>query len=390
MKKKQGKTPHWSPADHRYMEMAFAEARKAKGRTLPNPPVGAVLVKRGVVLGKGGTRPAGQAHAEIVALEKAGEKAKGGTLYVTLEPCSHHGRTPPCADAVIAAGIREVVVAVRDKNPLVGGDGIRALKKAGIEVRVGLMEDEAASFYEGFFHRIRKGKPQILVKIAQSLDGRINGAPGIETAITGEQARKWTHGMRSRVDAIVIGGGTLRADDPDLTPRLASGPAPDVIVLSRKGPLPADAKVFAPERASKTVVVGESREGLPAWVEHVPIGTAGESGSAVGSTGDAVPPAGTPAGSPEDRAALAALLALFDVRGYHSVLVEGGRSLWKLFLSSGKWDRLFILTAPKVFPEGERWDTDLGRDWGKSLKFRNLTPFGSDFLTEFGRSDSEG
>jgi diaminohydroxyphosphoribosylaminopyrimidine deaminase/5-amino-6-(5-phosphoribosylamino)uracil reductase len=385
MKKKQSETPNWSAADHRYMEMAFAEARKVKGRTLPNPAVGAVLVKRGVVLGKGGTRPAGQSHAEIVALEKAGERAKGSTLYVTLEPCSHHGRTPPCADAVIAAGIREVVVAVKDRNPLVGGDGIRALKKAGIEVRVGLMEEEAAAFYEGFLHRIRKGKPQILVKIAQSLDGRINSAPGVETAITGEAARKWTHGMRSRVDAIVVGGGTLRADDPDLTPRLASGPAPDVILLSRKGPFPADAKVFASDRASKTFVVGESREGLPAWVEHVPIGTAGGPGPTGGSIGDA----GSPEGTPADQAALAALLALFEARGYHSVLVEGGRSLWKLFLTSGKWDRLFVLTAPKVFPEGERWDADLGRDWGKSLKFRNLTPFGSDFLTEFGRSDSE-
>jgi riboflavin biosynthesis pyrimidine reductase len=128
--------------------------------------------------------------------------------------------------------------------------------------------------------------------------------------------------------------------------------------------------VFAADRASKTFVVGESREGLPAWVEHVPIGTVGEPGLA-------------------DKAALAALLALFEARGYHSVLVEGGRSLWNLFLSSGKWDRLFILTAPKVFPEGDRWDADLARDWGKSLKFRNLTPFGSDFLTEFGRSDSE-
>lgn len=361
------------------MEQAFAEARKVKGKTLPNPPVGAVLVKRGVVVGKGGTRPAGQSHAEIVALEKAGEKAAGSTLYVTLEPCSHHGRTPPCVDAILAAGIRKVIVAVQDANPLVGGEGIRALRRAGIEVLAGLMEEEAAQFYAGFFFRIRRGRPLIQLKIAQSLDGRINARPGEETPITGEAARKWTHGLRSRVDAILITGRTLRVDDPDLTPRLApgftpgKGPLPEVVILSRRGPFPAGAKVFSPDRTAKTLVVGESGAGLPAWVEHVPVAASASNGSGAAS-GEAV---------------LAALLALFEARGYHSVLVEGGRDLWGLFLGAEKWDKLFILTAPQVYPQGERWDLKLDQDWGKSLKFRNLTPFGSDFLMEFGHSESQ-
>lgn len=360
--------PRWTPADNVYMDLAFAEARKVKGKTLPNPPVGAVLVKAGKILGKGGTRPAGQAHAEIVALEKAGKSARGSTLYVTLEPCCHHGRTPPCVDAIIAAGVKTVVVAIQDANPLVGGNGIRALRKAGIEVRLGLMEAEAAVLYEGFFFRMLNGRPKILLKIAQTLDGRINRLSGEEIAITGEESRAWVHGLRSQVDAVLIGGRTLRGDNPQLTPRLIKGgTVPEAVILSRKGPFSESAHLFAKNRGAKTTVVGETRQGLPEWVDHVQTKEfAGKSDI------------------------LAAISALFDKRGYHSVLIEGGSELWALFLNAGLWDSLFILTAPSIFSEGDRWDAGLGQDWGKSLKFRNLTPFGSDFLTEFGRSESNG
>ncbi len=350
------------------MALAFVEANKVKGKTLPNPAVGAVFVKAGKVVGKAGTRPAGQAHAEIVALEAAGAKAKGSTLYVTLEPCSHHGKTPPCVDALIAAGIKAVFIGARDANPLVGGKGIRALEKAGIKVSVGLMAAEAEAFYGGFFFSIRKGRPKIILKIAQSLDGRINHGPDEETPITGEEARAWTHGRRALVDAVLVSGKTLRADNPDLTPRLVKGAAaPDAIVLSRRGPFPQHANLFAQGRTSKTLVIGESGEDLPAWVEHIRLGEF--------STKSDV---------------LAGLLALFAKRGYHSVLVEGGRELWGLFLNADAADELNIITAPRFLPDGERWDAGLAQDWGKSLKFRNLTPLGSDFLSEFGRSESAG
>jgi diaminohydroxyphosphoribosylaminopyrimidine deaminase/5-amino-6-(5-phosphoribosylamino)uracil reductase len=350
------------------MAMAFAEARKVKGKTLPNPAVGAVLVKGGKVVGKGGTRPAGQQHAEIVALAAAGGKSKGSTLYVTLEPCGHHGKTPPCAEALIAAGVGQVVIAVKDANPLVAGKGIRALEKAGIKVKVGLLGEEAQAFYAGFFFAMAHGRPKIVLKIAQSLDGRINHGPDEETPITGEEARAWTHGRRALVDAVLITGKTLRADNPDLTPRLVKGAAaPEAIVLSRRGPFPEQANLFMQGRASKTVVIGESGDGLPPWVEHV-------------SLGEFTPKAD----------ALAALSALFAKRGYHSVLVEGGRELWSLFLNADMADELFIISAPRFLPEGERWDAGLTRDWGKSLKFRNLTRLGSDFLSEFGRSGSAG
>lgn len=360
--------PHYTASDSRFMEMAFAEARKVKGRTLPNPAVGAVIVKGGQVVGKGGTRPAGRAHAEIVALEKAGAKARGSTLYVTLEPCSHHGRTPPCADAVVAAGVKKVVIAVRDANPLVSGDGIRILEKAGIEVKVGLREDDARLFYEGFFFFIRHGRPKVHVKIAQSLDGRINARPGEETAITGPEAKAWTHALRSRVDAVLVTGRTLRVDDPDLTPRLVPGAAaPEAVVLTRGASFPEEARLFAADRPSKTVVVGAGTAGLPPHVDHFHL---------------------------DERASPAevvqVLAALFAQRGYHSVLIEGGRDLWAPYLSMGKADALYLLTAPKFLPQGERWDAGLSQDWGKSLKFRNFNRFGNDFLAEFGRAEAAG
>jgi diaminohydroxyphosphoribosylaminopyrimidine deaminase/5-amino-6-(5-phosphoribosylamino)uracil reductase len=358
--------PRFTPSDARFMEMAFAEARKVKGKTLPNPAVGAVLVKGGQVVGKGGTRPAGQAHAEIVALERAGEKAKGSTLYVTLEPCSHHGRTPPCVDAVIAAGVKKVVAAVPDANPLVSGDGFRALEKAGIEVKVGLREEDARTFYEGFFFFIRHRRPKLILKIAQSLDGRINARPGERTSITGPEAQAWAHALRARVDAVLVSGRTLRADDPDLTPRLVPGAgAPEAVVLSRRGPYPEGARLFAPDRAAKTVVVGASAEGLPPHVDHFRLG---ETASGTGL--------------------LEGLAALFAQRAYHSVLIEGGRELWSLFLNAGKADALYVLTAPRFLPQGERWDAGLVPDFGKALGFRNLTRFGNDFLAEFGRSEA--
>lgn len=359
-------TPRFTPSDARFMEMAFAEARKVKGKTLPNPAVGAVLVKGGEVVGKGGTGPAGQAHAEIVALRRAGEKAKGSTLYVTLEPCSHHGKTPPCVDAVIAAGVKRVVAPVADANPLVSGDGFRALEKAGIEVKVGLREEDALAFYEGFFFFIRHGRAKVILKIAQSLDGRINARSDEEIAVTGPEAQAWNHGLRARVDAVMVTGRTLRSDNPDLTPRLVPGAAPpEAIVLTRHGPFTGNSKLFAAGRASKTVVVGAATEGLPPHVDHFRIPEFASKAEV-----------------------LDGIAALFAQRGYHSVLVEGGRELWSLFLNSGKADTLYVLTAPRFLPQGDRWDAGLGQDWGKSFKFRNLTRFGSDFLAEFGQSEA--
>src|SRR5690606_13552012 len=194
-----------------------------------------------------------------------------------------------------------------------------------------------------------------------------------ETAITGEKARLWTHALRSRVDAVLIGGRTLRVDDPDLTPRLAGGPIPEAVVLSR-GPFKPEARLFARGGPAKTWVAGPGREGLPTWVEHFPM-----EANRTGKEAD------RPA-----KETVAALLSLFEQRGYHAVLVEGGREVWALFLKAGICDSLFILTAPKLLPGGEKWDSGLGQHWGKSLNFHNLTALGNDFLAEFGCPDSYG
>ena len=349
------------------MEEAFIEATKVKGHTLPNPPVGAVLIKNGKIIGRGGTLPAGQAHAEIVALRQSGEKSTGATLYVTLEPCSHHGRTPPCVDAVIAAGVTRVVAACPDPNPKVAGRGFETLRRAGITVEVGLGRERAEAFYAGFFHWVRTGRPRIVVKIAESLDGRINASPGRKTALTGAEALAYAHELRARADAILVGGKTLRVDDPDLTPRLISpaggGPAPEVLVLSRHAPPAATPRVFAPGRTSGTRWGSPRRpRNLPDHVGYFPVNAQG---------------------SPT-----AALLTLFRERGYHEVLVEGGRGVWTPFLNEGLCDMLALVTAPVRMPAGEAWSEGLHPGWVKPLEFHRFTPLGRDTLTEFVRRAS--
>ena len=345
------------------MDKAFAEAESVKGLTLPNPPVGSVLVRNGKIIGSGGTRPAGGAHAEIAALERARGDAAGSTLYVTLEPCSHHGRTPPCARALIEAGVKRVVAACADPNPLVSGKGFAMLRRAGIEVEVGLQRERAEEFYGGFFFWIRHGRPRIAVKIAQSLDGRINAAPGRETALTGPEARVFAHALRARADALLIGGATLRSDDPDLTPRLTGGRPPQPLVLTRRRRLDPSFRIFAEGRVAPAVVLSPARPAnLPARVEHATL--------------------------PGRRALTRELLDVFAARGYHEVLVEGGRAVWTPFLNTGLCDVLYVLTAPVWLPRGESWNRDLRPGWVKPLEFHRFTPLGRDGLTEFRHRDA--
>jgi diaminohydroxyphosphoribosylaminopyrimidine deaminase / 5-amino-6-(5-phosphoribosylamino)uracil reductase len=347
----------------RAMNEAFVEAEAARGSTLPNPPVGAVLVKDGKIIGRGGTRPAGQAHAEIVALEKARGEAAGSTLYVTLEPCNHYGRTPPCTRALIEAGVSTVVAACPDPNPQVSGRGFATLRRAGITVETGLQRERAETFYAGFFFWIRHGRPRVVLKIAQSLDGRINAAPGLETPLTGPEARAFAHSLRASADAVLIGGKTLRVDDPDLTPRLTGGSPPQILVLSRRRELDLDCKVFSRHRAAETVVASpQVPRNLPAWVGHAQL--------------------------PGRKSLVRELLDVFRTRGYHEVLIEGGRGVWTPFLNAGACDALNIVTAPVLHPRGEPWGKDLRPGWAKPLEFHRFTPLGLDSLTEFRRRHS--
>ncbi len=235
------------------MQMACRLARKAAGRTSPNPMVGAVLVRGGKIVGKGHHRFAGADHAEIAALKQAGPMAKGATLYITLEPCSHQGRTPPCTRSLMSAGVEAVVAGTRDPNPLVAGRGFSQLRRAGIEVRVGLLENECRTLIEAFAKFITKRLPFVTLKLAASLDGKIATATGDARWISGERSRARVHRLRNEVDAVVIGSATARDDDPQLTCRMAGGRNPLRLILDSRLRTPLSAQILAQPDREKTI-----------------------------------------------------------------------------------------------------------------------------------------
>jgi diaminohydroxyphosphoribosylaminopyrimidine deaminase/5-amino-6-(5-phosphoribosylamino)uracil reductase len=240
------------------MDRALALAALAWGRTSPNPMVGAVVLdSRGQLVGEGFHARAGGPHAEVGALNQAGERARGGTLVVTLEPCCHHGRTPPCCDAVIASGIAQVVVAMTDPDPRVAGEGIARLRYAGLEVIEGVGEERALCLNAAFVHRVRTGRPQGLLKWAMSLDGRTALPNGTSQWISGDPARDWVHQLRAGCDAVIVGGGTVRSDNPLLTSRGRKNPEPLRVVLSRGLDLPESAHLWDQDVAPTLVAHGQ-------------------------------------------------------------------------------------------------------------------------------------
>jgi diaminohydroxyphosphoribosylaminopyrimidine deaminase/5-amino-6-(5-phosphoribosylamino)uracil reductase len=243
--------------DDRWMALALALGRRGQGRVWPNPAVGCVVVKGSRLLGRAWTADGGRPHAETQALAQAGGEARGATAYVTLEPCAHHGRTPPCAEAVVAAGVARVVVACGDPDPRVAGRGLAILRAAGIEVVSGIREAEARADHAGFLLRVTEGRPFVTLKLAASLDGRIATASGESRWITGAQSRALVHAMRARHDAVLVGGGTARADDPQLTVRgMGERPQPVRVVMARDLNLPANGQL------------GRTAREVPLWLLH--------------------------------------------------------------------------------------------------------------------------
>jgi diaminohydroxyphosphoribosylaminopyrimidine deaminase/5-amino-6-(5-phosphoribosylamino)uracil reductase len=242
-----------------YMDQALSLARLAQGQVSPNPAVGAVVVKNDIVVGQGYTQPIGFSHAEVVALNQADDKAQGATLYVTLEPCCHYGRTPPCTKAIIAAGITKVHLSMLDPNPLVSGRGKDELEKAGINIFMGDHEEEAIALNEAYTKYITTAKPFVTAKFAVSLDGKIATRSGDSKWITGEEARKYVHNLRYRADAVMAGVNTVLADDPQLTARICGGRGgtarkqPIRIIIDSKGRTPLNAQVF--RQPGKTLLV---------------------------------------------------------------------------------------------------------------------------------------
>ena len=316
-----------------FMQRALDLARRAKGRTSPNPLVGAVIVKDGKVIGEGYHQKAGSPHAEVHALNAAGEGAKGATLYATLEPCCHWGRTPPCTEALIRAGIAQVYVADIDPNPNVAGKGVQQLQDAGINVHVGVRRQEASDLNEVHRKYIQTGRPFVILKTAMSLDGKIATASGESQWITSEASRQRGHEVRDTVDAILVGRGTVARDNPSLTTRLQNGEGQDAIriVLDSHGRTRPDARIFNPESEAGVIVAVTSE----ASSENV----------------DALEKAGADVITVPDAHGQVCFKRLMEILGEReitSVLIEGGSQINASALTAGIVDKVMCFIAPKL------------------------------------------
>jgi len=314
-------------ADRRFMALALRLAARGLGNVAPNPAVGCVLVRDDRIVGRGWTQPGGRPHAETEALRAAGEAARGATAYISLEPCAHHGETPPCAEALIEAGVLRVVAAMRDPDRRTAGQGLARLSDAGVEAEVGLMEDKAAELNRGFCLAVTQSRPLVAIKLATSLDGRIATKSGHSRWITGEAARRHAHLLRARHDAILIGRKTLDADDPSLTCRLAGleDRSPIRVVVSARGDIPAGCRLVTDsDRVPVWLVTGkaETSRRLSPGVERITVPTR------------------------DDRFDMAEMLASLAGRGVTRLLVEGGAKTAASFLAAGLVDRLYLYTAP--------------------------------------------
>jgi diaminohydroxyphosphoribosylaminopyrimidine deaminase / 5-amino-6-(5-phosphoribosylamino)uracil reductase len=349
--------PREEQIDRRYMRTACRLAEKAAGRTSPNPMVGAVLVRDGKMIASGFHQFAGGDHAEIVALKKAGTKAKGATLYINLEPCNHYGRTPPCTRSLIAAGVKEVVVGMKDPNPLVSGKGLRALARAGIKVRSGVLQEECRVLNEAFTKFITRGVPFVTLKLAASLDGKIATASGDARWISCEESRATVHLLRNRYDAVLVGAGTVVVDNPQLTCRIAGGRDPWRIILDARLRIPLDAEFLRQRGSDKNIIVTSSTapaakiravENLGATVWRMP--------------------------AREGAVRWLPLLKKLAKTGIASVLIEGGATTAAGALKEKMVDKMLIFYAPKLLGgEGRYMIDSLGVQHVKqSVKLQNL------------------
>lgn len=319
--------------DRYYMQLALELAATARGRTSPNPMVGSVIVKNGEIVGKGYHAKAGSAHAEIVALAGAGDAARGATVYVTLEPCCHHGRTGPCTEALLKAGVKKVVAAMKDPNPLVSGKGLAILSEAGVVVESGTLEQESVKLNEVFLKYITTKRPFVVLKAATSLDGKIATAGGESKWITGDAARQQGHRLRDIYDAILVGVNTVLTDDPSLTARLPEGRGKDPlrIVVDSTARTPTAAKILLQESAAHTIIA--TTEAAPAE-RRASLMAAGAEVIVVPGSGPTVD--------------LVKLMELLGEKEISSVLIEGGGKISGSALSAGIVDKVAWFIAPSI------------------------------------------
>lgn len=340
------------------MSEALRLASQALGRTSPNPLVGAIIVKDGEIIGRGYHHKAGTPHAEVHALAEAGDKAAGATAYVSLEPCSHFGRTPPCSQALIRAGVKKVVVAMEDPNPLVSGTGINQLRAAGIEVELGDMEQEARSLNEVFIKYITTRLPFVVYKTAMSLDGKISTSAGESRWITGPDTRQWVHSLRNRYDGIMVGINTVLADDPELTCRLPGGRDPVRLVVDSKLRLPLGARIIKSSRTAPLLV---------ATTTQAPSGKI----SSLEEAGARVLVYDEPQVPLKE---FLLDLPKFEITG---ILLEGGSTVAWSMLEAGLVDKVHFCLAPKLIGGADAPGPLGGRGVAKlaeALDLRNLQP----------------
>lgn len=328
------------------MQAALAEARRALGTTSPNPAVGAVVVREGRIVGRGHTQPPGGAHAEVMALRDAGDAARGATVYCTLEPCGHHGRTPPCTDALVSAGVAAVHYALGDPDPRVDGAGHRALEAAGIRIEVGDGAEEAAEVLAGYLKHRRTGLPLVVVKFAASIDGRIASASGDSRWVSGPETLEWAHSIRPTLDAIVVGSNTVLIDNPELTARPGGATEgvhqPLRVVVDSRGRLPAEARVL--HGASSTLVV-TTEHSEQAWRDEIR-----RTGAEVLVLPDH-----------RGRVDIEALLGILGGRGMLTVLFEGGGVLLGTLFDERLVDRVQAVIAPIIIGAAEAPSAIAGR-----------------------------
>lgn len=361
------------PRDDAFMRAALVLARRGLGRVWPNPAVGCVIVGDGRVVGRGWTHPGGRPHAETVALVQAGKAARGATAYVTLEPCSHHGKTPPCAEALVRAGVKRVVTAMEDPDPRVSGGGHARLADAGIAVETGLCADEAETVNAGFLTRIREGRPLVTLKFATTLDGRIATHRGDSQWITDEAARACGHRLRAEADAILVGSGTVLADDPLLTCRLPG--------LEDRSPVRVvmDSRLAVP----LTSALVRTADDVPTWLYTLK-DAPDERAAVLRDCGvEVVELAADRAGLPR----LDALLGDLGRRGITRLLVEGGARLSATFLRDRLVDRIEWFRAPSVLggdglPAAEAFGVDELSDLARFRRV-GVRPVGVDLLESY-------
>jgi diaminohydroxyphosphoribosylaminopyrimidine deaminase / 5-amino-6-(5-phosphoribosylamino)uracil reductase len=354
----------FSALDHAYMAQALRLAEKGLDTTSPNPRVGCVIVRDGQVVGTGWHERAGKPHAEVNALRAAGAVARGATVYLTLEPCSHHGRTPPCAEALVEAGVAKVIVAMQDPNPLVAGKGYALLKEAGIEVQAGLMEAEATALNIGFVSRMTRNRPWVRMKIAASLDGKTALNNGTSQWITGEAARRDGHRMRARSCAILTGIGTVLADNPELSVRhVETSRQPLRVVVDSRLDIPLDARLL--RGAGELIFTANSSEGKIMALHDV------------GARAIVVPDSDS--GNRVDLTGMMRMLADFEI---NEVMVEAGRTLNGALIAAGLVDELVIYLAPYLIGDEAQGMlkltelTDLSKK--RKLEIRDIRMMGLD------------